>query len=63
MSYLNFGRTPIYNIVYGLTEPVLGPAREIIYKLGIDTGMFDFSPLVAILILRLIDIIAKAILL
>lgn len=63
-SYLNLGnRSPIFNLVYELTEPVLGPARELIYKLGIDTGIFDFSPLVAILILELIDIILKAILL
>jgi YggT family protein len=49
-------------IVYELTEPILGPSRELIYKLGINTGMFDFSPMVAILILRIISSIIKAIL-
>lgn len=54
--YSSLGR-----IVYELTEPILGPSRELIYKLGINTGMFDFSPMVAILILRIISSIIKAI--
>lgn len=54
--------SPVGRIVYELTEPVLGPARELIYKLGINTGMFDFSPMVAILILRIISSIIKTIL-
>lgn len=54
-SFLRIGPyNPIGRIVYELTEPILSPARELIYKLGIDTGMFDFSPIVALLILRLI---------
>ena len=62
-SFLRIGPyNPIGRIVYELTEPVLGPAREIIYKLGINTGMFDFSPLLAILMLRAISGILKSIL-
>ena len=54
-SFLRIGPyNPIGRIVHELTEPILSPARELIYKLGIDTGMFDFSPIVALLILRLI---------
>ena len=53
---------PIGRIVYELTEPVLGPARELIYRLGINTGMFDFSPLLAILILRIISRVLRTIL-
>ncbi len=52
---------PIVRIVYELTEPVLHPAREIIYKLGIDTGMFDFSPLLAIFLLEVVSSIINAI--
>jgi len=64
ISFLNIGnRSVVSKLIYELTEPVLGPSRELIYKLGINTGMFDFSPLIAILILRLVDMIAKAILL
>ena len=55
LSFLRIGPyNPIGRIVYELTEPILAPARELIYKIGIDTGMFDFSPIVAVLILRLI---------
>lgn len=63
MSFVNLGRHNLFSqIVYEITEPILFPARRIIEKLGINTGMFDFSPLVAMLILRLIyDIIGRII--
>ena len=55
-SFLRIGPyNPVGRIVYELTEPILHPAREIIYKLGIDTGMFDFSPLLAVFMLRIIS--------
>lgn len=39
-SFLRIGPyNPIGRIVYEMTEPILGPVRELIYKLGIDTGM------------------------
>lgn len=41
-------------IVYELTEPVLSPSRELLDKLGLGGGMFDFSPWVSILILRIL---------
>jgi YggT family protein len=37
-------------ILYRVTEPLLAPLRRIIPK----TGMFDFTPLVAIILLQLI---------
>ncbi|NLJ98323.1 MAG: YggT family protein [Tissierellia bacterium] len=62
-SFLNISPyNSIGRIVYELTEPILAPARELIYKLGIDTGMLDFSPIVAMLILRIISSIIKRIL-
>ena len=55
-SFLNIGKTNILtSLVYELTEPVLGPARALIQKLGIKTGMFDFSPILAVLFLRIIS--------
>lgn len=64
LSFLNIrSKGVLTGIVYELTEPVLGPARELIYKLGVDTGMFDFSPLLAIVFLRIIQYIAARILL
>jgi len=61
-SYLRIGPySPIGRVVYELTEPVLAPARKLIYKIGIDTGMFDFSPILAVLILRIISSVIKSI--
>lgn len=54
-SFLNINKPNIITkFVYEMTEPVLGPARELIQSLGIKTGIFDFSPLLAILFLRII---------
>lgn len=62
-SFLRIGPyNPIGRFVFEMTEPILGPIRELIYKLGIDTGMFDFSPLIAVLILRIILSLLSAIL-
>ncbi|MFY9213951.1 MAG: YggT family protein [Tissierellaceae bacterium] len=55
MSYINFNRSnSLVRLVYELTEPILAPARALIRMTGINTGMFDFSPLLAILLLNLI---------
>lgn len=56
-SFLNIRgkRELLTGIVYDLTEPVLGPIRNLIFNLGIKTGMFDFSPLVSILLLRVLS--------
>jgi YggT family protein len=37
-----------------MTEPILAPCRAILDKLGLGMGMFDFSPILAFLILGLI---------
>lgn len=53
MSFIPFTRPNIFTtIVYELTEPIIGPIRELIAKLKINTGMFDFSPLLAIFLIR-----------
>lgn len=63
-SFLNIhGENLITRLVYEITEPVLGPARDLIAKLNINTGMFDFSPLLAILFLRIIHSLVIRILL
>ncbi len=64
MSFLNMqGGGPISRFINLLTEPILGPARTLIQKANINTGMFDFSPVVAILFLQIIVILAGKILL
>lgn len=42
--------SPIFRILYQLTEPILSPFRTLLNRLGVG-GMIDFSPLLAILAL------------
>lgn len=62
-SFLNIGPyNALGRIIYELTEPILAPARELIYRIGIDTGMLDFSPIIGVLMLRIISKVIKNIL-
>jgi YggT family protein len=52
MSWFNPGPdNPIARIVYEITEPVLGPLRRIVPKIG----MIDITPIVAILLMQVIE--------
>ena len=48
----------LYDVIFSLTEPVLGPIRR---KLP-QTGMIDFSPLVVMVILVVIQYAVRALL-
>lgn len=64
LSFLNINRGGILtSFVYEITEPILGPSRELLNKLNLNMGMFDFSPIVAIFFLKLIETLAIRILL
>lgn len=64
LSFLNIREAGILpKLINEITEPVLSPARELLGKLGLDRGMFDFSPILAIFFLRLLLMIAAKILL
>lgn len=41
----------IYDVVFGITEPVLGPIRRMLPQ----TGMIDFSPLVVMVVLFIVQ--------
>lgn len=45
------GSSQVSQIIYELTEPILGPIRSIMPAVG----MFDFSPIIALLLLRAIQ--------
>jgi YggT family protein len=46
LSFINLDPYhPIVRFIYDVTEPIMGPFRRIIPNIG----MFDFSPLVAVL--------------
>ena len=47
----NDPRNPLVNFLDQVTEPILAPLRRFIPR----TGMFDFTPLVAIIILSVIS--------
>ena len=47
---------PIVRIIYQVTEPILGPIRRLIPGLG----MFDLSPMIAIILLMVIQRILVA---
>ncbi|MCD8037114.1 MAG: YggT family protein [Clostridiales bacterium] len=53
VRYTGFG-----NIIYTLTEPVLGPVKRMMDKSPLGGGMMvDFSPVIALFILQIIQII------
>lgn len=53
LSWIPLGSNPISNFVYTMTEPILKPIRDLIYRspLGGPGMMLDFSPIVAMLLL------------
>ncbi len=48
----------LYDVVFSLTEPVLGPIRRMLPQ----TGMIDFSPLVVMVVLVVIQYAVRALL-
>ncbi len=48
----------LYEVVFSLTEPVLGPIRRVLPQ----TGMIDFSPLVVMVVLVVIQYAVRALL-
>jgi YggT family protein len=43
------------NFIYEMTEPILGPCRGLLERAGLNTMMIDFSPILAIIFLRLVS--------
>ena len=41
--------------IYQMTEPILAPCRAILNKLGLGMGMIDFSPILAFVILNILQ--------
>lgn len=53
LSWLPMGTNPISSFIYTVTEPILKPIRDMIYRspLGGPGMMLDFSPIIAMLLL------------
>jgi YggT family protein len=47
-------RNPLVQLLYDITEPILEPLRRVIPRLG----MFDLSPLVALLLIQFLGNLA-----
>ncbi len=47
----NQGRWRITHLLWEITEPILGPIRRVVPTIG----MFDFSPLIALLLLNFLQ--------
>lgn len=45
----------VVNTIYQLTDPILEPFKRLIDRFGINTGMIDFSPLIAYLVLQFVE--------
>ena len=53
LSFMNLrANNSIVEFIFNMTEPILSPARNLITKLNINTGLFDFSPMIAIILLN-----------
>lgn len=65
ITYLIFGRAmmswfirdprnPIMGFLIAVTEPILSPVRNLLFKLKIGGNMIDFSPIVALILVQLV---------
>ena len=44
----------IYSVVYNLTEPVLGPLRQLIPPVRLGMAALDLSPIILLVVIRII---------
>ncbi len=53
--YENRFAAGILNTIYSLTEPIMQPARNLLNKTSLGNMPVDFSPIIVILVLNLIQ--------
>jgi YggT family protein len=46
--------TPVFSLLYAITEPVLGPLRRILPPVGIGGMGLDLSPMIVTLVIQFI---------
>lgn len=55
MTWINPNpRNPIVQLIFSITEPIIGPIRHLIYNVFGYRGMLDFSPIIAIFLMQFI---------
>jgi len=47
--------------IYQLTEPIMAPCRALLNRVGLGNGMFDFSPILAFVLLDILSGLVRAI--
>ena len=45
----------VVNTIYQITDPILEPFKRLIDRFWLNTGMIDFSPLIAYLVLQFVE--------
>jgi len=48
-------QSKFYDVLFQLTEPILSPIRDLLNKLKIGNGMFDFSLIAAYIIIMILQ--------
>ena len=55
-SWFPVNRTnQLYRFLYQLTEPILGPFRDVFHRFGLLSSGIDFSPIAALFVLNAIE--------
>lgn len=54
---------PLVQIIFMITEPIIAPIRSLNTKLGLGGNIFDFSPLIAMLIIHFIERVIELVIL
>lgn len=64
ISFLPIDRyNPLVRILYQITEPILSPIKRMMDKYGFGNNMmFDISPIIALVLLELVEMLASSIL-
>jgi YggT family protein len=44
----------VFSALYTITEPVLGPIRRVLPPVGVGGMGFDFSPIIVVVVVRLL---------
>lgn len=56
LSWVPFDRSNKYiKMLFTVTDPILEPCKSLIQRVGINMGMIDISPIVAFLLLQLLE--------
>ena len=55
---MHSGLATVYSFLVRITEPFVAPCRKLLYRLNINTGIFDFSLMVAFLFIEIIERVA-----